>query len=290
MSRIEKRFPPIGEFVTIDGIHLHYQRAGEGPALALIHGASGNLRDWNFGSFDAMARSNDTIAFDRPGFGYSERPLGAEDPAVQAALLKAASENLGQKRPIILGHSYGGVVALSWALLEPDDVAGLMLLAAPSHEWEEALHRRYSVGSHKVFGPILRALTPIITPRSKVESIVEGIFTPQAAPETYMDNMGAELAIRPHTLKANTADVSNVKTYLARMFEEYDRLTMPVEILHGDADVVVNIELQSDRLAKRLPHANYTRLNGMGHMPQHFAQSDILEMLDRLNASVNKGI
>lgn len=287
MSRIEKRFPPIGEFVTVDGVRLHYKRAGQGKALALIHGASGNLRDWEFGCLDATARTNDTIAYDRPGFGYSERPLGADDPAVQAALLKAASAKLGQTKPIVLGHSFGGVVALSWALLGVKDVSALMLLSTPSHEWDAPLHRRYRVGSHKIAGPILRALMPIITPRTKIESVVAKIFEPQPLPDTYMEEMGIELAIRPVTLKANTQDVSNVKSYLAKMVNEYDRLTMPIEILHGDADDIVNIEIQSDRLAKRLPHANYIRLNGLGHMPQHYAQSQVLEMLGRLNANTS---
>ena len=286
MSRLENRFPPVGAFVTVDGVRLHYQRAGNGPALVLIHGASGNLRDWNFGSFDAMQKTNDTIAFDRPGFGYSERPHGADDPAVQAALLKAASAKLGQSRPIITGHSYGGAVALAWALLEPADVAGLMLLSAPSHLWEGALHRRYLVGSHRLFGPIVRAILPLVTPISKIEDVVDGIFTPQKPPENYLESIGVELALRAKTLKANTADISNLRTYLAEMVKEYDRLTLPIEILHGDADVVVNIKLQSDRLAKRLPQANYTRLKGLGHMPQHHAQAEILEMLGRLNATV----
>ncbi len=277
------RYPPTGDFITVDGVRLHYRRAGSGPALVLIHGASGNIRDWDFGAFDAFATTNDTLAIDRPGFGHSERPEGASDPAVQAALLKSASAALGQQRPIVCGHSYGGAVALAWALLAPRDVGGLLLLSAPSHGWKGGVDRRYRMGSHPLFGPLVRRLIPRLATPERIRASIAEVFAPQTIPDGYVENLGAELALRPHTLLANAADITSLKSHLLGMIAHYDTLTMPVALLHGTADTTVYATLQSDRLAARLPHAVYTRIDGLGHMPHHHALPEVLTLLAHLN-------
>ncbi|MEM6308379.1 MAG: alpha/beta fold hydrolase, partial [Pseudomonadota bacterium] len=119
-KRATQLYPPIGQFVEIDGVRLHYTDQGSGQAIVLIHGASGNLRDFAFDLAPELAKSHRVIAFDRPGLGYSERATPAydniwtsqaESPQEQAALLIAATRALGVKQPIVVGHSFGGAVA-----------------------------------------------------------------------------------------------------------------------------------------------------------------------------------
>ena len=286
MRRIEKTFPPVGDFLTVDGMRLHYKSAGTGRPLVLLHGASGNLRDWTFGTFEQMATTNTVIAFDRPGLGYSERPLGAEDPAVQAAILKKATTLLGHQNPIVAGHSYGGAVALAWALLEPADVSALLLLAAASHEWPGETSRLYRAVIHPVIGPFAAQIFPRIASAKRINDAITRIFAPQTAPDGFLDYIGAELAVRPQTVRANAADIAALKPHLVEMEGQYSSLKMPVEILHGTADIVVPIQIHSDRLAKALPHARYQRLAGTGHMPHHSAQGQMIDALHRLNAQL----
>jgi pimeloyl-ACP methyl ester carboxylesterase len=129
-----------GETVTVDGVPIHFVRLGAGPPVVVLHGASGNLRDWTFGPAQAIARSNTVIAVDRPGNGLSGLPdRGGERLDVQAALLRGALEQLGVGRVTLVGHSYGGSVALAWALDAPESLDGLVLLAAPSQVWDGGL-------------------------------------------------------------------------------------------------------------------------------------------------------
>ena len=131
----EREHPPTGRFVTVDGVRLHYIDRGEGPPVVLLHGNVVTAEDFQTsGLLDLLARRHRVIAFDRPGFGYSDRPHGSAWSArAQADLLRDALVILGINRPVVLGHSWGAAVALALALNHPSDgkrarsVVGLLL-------------------------------------------------------------------------------------------------------------------------------------------------------------------
>jgi len=125
--------PPSGQFITVSGKRLHYTMAGEGPPVILLHGASGNFLDWTFGRFDELAKTHKVLAFDRPGLGFSD---AADDPSLssQVALMVEAARQLGMERATVVGHSFGGAVALAWALDAPEtvkDISNLCVQICP---------------------------------------------------------------------------------------------------------------------------------------------------------------
>ena len=119
-TQAEQDFPPTGEFVTTSVGRVHYVQQGSGPHIVLLHGAGGNLREF---TFDLMGRLTDrytVTAFDRPGLGYTDRLPGidpgafsttAEGPREQAQMLREAANMLGIADPVVIGHSFGGIVA-----------------------------------------------------------------------------------------------------------------------------------------------------------------------------------
>ena len=129
--KAEREHPPAGQFVTVDGVRLHYIERGEGPPVVLLHGNVVTAEDFDAsGVFDLVARRHRVIAFDRPGFGYSDRPRGsAWSAGTQAELIRDAFAVLGINRPIVLGHSWGAAVALALGLNHPDAVKALVLLS-----------------------------------------------------------------------------------------------------------------------------------------------------------------
>ena len=129
--RVERQHPPLGRFVDVDGVRLHYLERGEGPPVVLLHGNVVTAEDWVLsGVLDRVAERHRVIAFDRPGYGYSERPQGsAWTAASQAELLLRAFAQLGIERPVVVGHSWGTNVALAIALADPAAVRGLVLLS-----------------------------------------------------------------------------------------------------------------------------------------------------------------
>jgi pimeloyl-ACP methyl ester carboxylesterase len=125
----ERRNPPIGRFIVVDGVRLHYVERGKGRPLVFLHGNGSMIQDFDSsGLLDAAAKTYRVIAFDRPGFGYSDRPRNTIwTPEAQANLIHSAFSKLGVSQPLVLGHSWGTLVAIALALKYPRDIRGLIL-------------------------------------------------------------------------------------------------------------------------------------------------------------------
>lgn len=272
--------PPVGQIITVDGARVHALVRGAGPDLVLIHGASGNLRDFTFALVDRLAQSYRVIAFDRPGFGHSD-PLPAGDYSLdsQALRLRKAAATLGVTRPVVLGQSYGGAVALSWALQDPP--AALVLVAGVSMPWPGKLDPWYRVTSTPLGRATLVPLASAFVPESYVRSAVGRVFAPQMAPEGYLDHLGLDLTLRRQTMTTNVAQINSLRPQVVEMLPKYSGLNVPVELIHGDADTIVPLTVHSAELVKHLPQAQVTVLPGVGHMPHHTNPEAVIEAIDR---------
>lgn len=278
----EAAYPPDGDFVTVEGHRVHYTVTGEGPDLVLIHGASGNLRDMTFGLAERLAAHYRVIAFDRPGLGYTDRiDAGGASIGEQAALLARAAALLGADRPVVMGQSYGGAVALAWAVNHPETLSALVLVAAPSYPWEGGLPRLYKVNAHPVFGPLAIPFLTAWVPQSYVDRAVASVFEPQQELPGYADHIGAPLTLRRHSLRENALQRASLKGELAALSERYDGLDLPIEIVHGTADETVALTIHSQRMAQELPTANLATLEGIGHMPHHARPGAVVEAIHR---------
>lgn len=277
--RVEAEFPPLGRMVTVEGVRVHLVEMGAGPAVALIHGASGNLRDFTFSLAPRLARRFRVIAFDRPGHGYSERPATAgESPVAQARILAAAARAVGVRRALIAGHSFGAAPAVAWALEAPDMAAGLLLVSGATHPWGGALSPLYRLG----VGPAGWAVRALVARR--LAALVDEVFAPNAPPAGYAAHLGAALALRPDTFHWNARDILGLNDHLAALAPRYPRLAQPVEIVHGAADAIIDPADGPARMAAEAPRAMLRILDGVGHMPHHAAEDEIVAALDRLAA------
>lgn len=281
----EAAYPPPGQFVTVDGIRLHAEVRGSGPDLVLIHGASGNTRDFSFALMERLAPHYRVIAFDRPGMGYSDALDGREiSPLVQGDLLRRAALQLGAERPLVLGHSYGGAVALGWALTAPEPPAGLVLVSAATMPWPGGLGAWYAISGSRLGAATVLPLVTAFAPDSVVQSAVSGIFAPDPVPPGYAAYVGAPLTLRRDSLRINAAQVGNLRPHVVEMAQNYPRLALPVELLHGDADTIVPLEIHSRPLAALLPDARLTVLPGTGHMPHHSQPDQVIAAIHRAAA------
>lgn len=281
----EKRWPPIGAFVDTQAGRIHYLDQGQGAPVVLIHGASGNLRDWKFRLFDEVAAKHRAVAFDRPGLGYSDRDV--EDPAnpvTQASVLREATAKLGIERPILVGHSYGGAIAMTWAVEWPDEVAGVVVISGATYPWDGDAGLLYELAATSVAGPLLVEMAGRMVGDGAQKSAVSRIFRPQAPPEGYADYVGSGLALRPETLSANARDLSALNDALTDIAPRYADLPMPIEVLHGDADKTVWLEVHALPLSKDAPDARLTTAEGVGHMLHHARPDLVLAAIDRLAA------
>jgi len=284
-ARALAEYPPEGHFVTVNGARLHVFQTGEGPDIVLIHGASGNMRDFTFDLVDRLSDRYRVTAVDRPGLGHSDR-LDRDGATIfeQADVLVAAVAELGVTRPLVLGHSYGGAVALAWATRHPEATAGLILLSAASNPWDTPLSTYYRVLSHSV-GQLLAV--PVLTawlPDHIVTDTIAQVFEPQPTPEGYAEHLGAALTLQRRALRENALQRAGLLDEITRMVPDYAQIDMPVEILHGDADNTVWLDIHSRPLARQIAGAHLVVLEGVGHAPHHAEPETVTAAIDRAAA------
>ncbi|MEM6373947.1 MAG: alpha/beta hydrolase [Pseudomonadota bacterium] len=287
-----QEFPPTGQLLDVGGVTVHAVQLGQGPDLVLLHGASGSTRDFSFAFADLVKDRYRVTLLDRPGLGWTEQIDPAHTrswstahatPAQQARLLKAATDQLGVKTPIVLGHSFGGIVGYAWAL-EFDDLAGLVSVAGVANPWPGDLGWTYRVNGSAWGGALAVPVLSAFVPQAYVETTLASIFEPQRAPDGYLDYVGAAPSLRRHTMRANARQVNWLRPYVVEMSARYSEITIPVEIVHGDADTIVPLAVHSAKIPGQIDGANLTVLPGVGHMPQHTNPQDVIAAIDRIAA------
>ena len=239
-ARAEASHPPEGEIIDVDGLPVHAKVIGNGPDLVLIHGASGNLRDFTFDFAQRLSDRYRVIMFDRPGMGYTARLPGArgawnprgESPQEQAALLQKAADKLGVESPIVLGHSFGGAVALAWGVQRPKDTAALVLVSAVSEPWPGGLGWIYNLSASGLGGALFVPTVTAFVPDSVVQSSIESIFAPQPAPDGYADHIGTGLTLRRRASRANAQQVHQLRPHVVEMAKLYILPQLGITLLH----------------------------------------------------------
>lgn len=283
----ERNAPPIGAFIDIDGERLHVVDVGprdsEKAPVIIIHGASVNLRDVKMSLGDRLAEDRRVIMIDRPGRGYSTRPDDGWRLAVQAQYIKAAADALGVEDPIIVGQSFGGAVALSYALQYQDEMSGLVLLAAVSHEWPDDIAWYNSASQIPLLGHMLRRFVIPVYGALAAEGGIEESFSPDEAPENYYERSGLALLFRAKDFKSNAADIAHLKAEIIAQQKHYGSLTMPVAIVTGTEDTTVNPDLHSKALAAQVEGASLTLLPDTGHALHHSQTDAILAVIDGIS-------
>ncbi|MEI4487336.1 alpha/beta hydrolase [Frigidibacter sp. MR17.14] len=279
-ARIEARNPPQGQFLEVAGTRIHAEVRGHGPDVVLLHGASGSARDMD----DLARRLQDryrVISFDRPGLGYSgDLGTAGLSPLVQADYLRAAAAQLGVREPIVLGHSYGGAVAMAWALIEPK-TRGVVVVSGAVLPWEGGYDGVYGLAASPLAEATLQPLAAAFMPDWLLDHIIGTLFAPQPLPPDYAADTGAELALRPGPMRTNLRQLTHLKAYLWRMGPHYRELTLPIEIVQGSADRTIAPRVHAIPMTA-LPNVHLTLLPGVGHMAHHAAPEAVIAAIDRV--------
>ncbi len=290
---IERAHPPRGRLIEIGGLRQHVlelgKRAGtrDAPPIVLLHGAGCNLEDMRLALGERLASNHRIILLDRPGLGWSER-TGREgsSPAYQAAVLRNLLDRLEVKRAVLVGHSWGGTLALTFALDYPQRVAGLVVIAPPTHPWlgqKTLLNSGFAI---PVAGWLFAHTLTLPFGAVLIGPGFRGAFLPQSLPPGYMKRSAARLLLRPATLLANAADIAGLKAFLKRQAERSGALAVPTIIITGDRDTVVSAKHHAMRLAAALPQAKLEVLPGFGHLLHHAAANRIIAAVNELMARV----
>jgi pimeloyl-ACP methyl ester carboxylesterase len=272
--KAEREYPPSGQFVTVNGVRLHYIERGEGPPVVLLHGNVVTAEDFISSEvLDLIAKRHRVIAFDRPGFGYSDRPHGsAWSAGTQADLIRDAFAHLGINRPIVLGHSWGAAVALALGLNHPEAVRGLVLLSGYYYPTLRADVLFSALTAIPILGDLLRySVSPFIG-KLMLPLLLKGMFAPLPVPARFTKSFPRDMPVRPGQIRAQSQDGVAMIPVALSMRHRYKELSMPVVIMAGAKDRVVK-DSQAVRLHEELPNSILRLIPGVGHMV-HYAVPD----------------
>lgn len=285
---IARRYPPTGQFISVDGCRLHYREAKpEGEprgTIVLLHGASSNLVESMLGLGWHLAQRYRVIAFDRPGHGWSERrpDLREAEPARQAALIAEALRKLDVRNAVIVGHSWSGTIVPHFALDHRDVTGAILVLAGITTPWPGG-----SIGWFKrlidswLGWVMLRSLalpiTLVLRPWMKRKT-----FYPQPAPPGIVRKGFIPLAFRPRAYEANMQDFAVMYDGVRALSPRYGDIRMPVVVVAGDRDEIVWTDLHSQAFVHAVPGARLILMPGIGHMPQYADGSTVLAAIEEL--------
>ena len=284
-KRTERKNPPRGRFVETRGARLHVVERGQGEALVLLHGNGVTVEDLEASGLLALATTRyRVVAIDRPGFGHSTRSSGSVwTDEEQAKAIAEALTAIGVPRAIVFGHSWGCTVAMALALNHPERVSALVLASGyyyPSARTDAAASAMQSI---PVLGHVIRhAISPWLA-RATWPLLVRKLFSPAPAPSKF-DAFPKDMAFRPSQLGASAADAALMVPDAALQSRRYGELKMPVVVIAGEGDRVVDFDDQSARLHANLPQSTLHRVLGAGHMIHYSATDEVMAAIDEAAA------
>ncbi|MTV39425.1 alpha/beta fold hydrolase [Duganella radicis] len=282
-ARTERQHPPRGRFVDVDGLRLHYIEQGDGPVLVLLHGNMVTAEDFRCsGLIERLAQSYRVIAIDRPGFGYSDRPRDVSwTPDAQAELLHQALRQLGAGEYLLLAHSWGTLVALAMALQQPARVQGLLLLSGYYYPGPRLDVPVAAMPAIPLLGDLMRYTVSPLIGRLIWPLTAKGMFSPSAVPQSFRREP-PWMQLRPSQVRATASEAALMIPGAATLEGRYGELRLPVTIMAGEEDRVIDPHSHSERLQKTLPDSELVLLPDMGHMLPHLAQEEIVDAINEV--------
>jgi pimeloyl-ACP methyl ester carboxylesterase len=286
--QIAHRYPNVGELIDVGGLRLnsvHVRRplTADLPALLFIHGASGNLRDPMMAFRTPLEGRAEMLFVDRPGHGYSERGDDSNlTPDGQADAIARLLDKRGIAKVIVVGHSFGGATAASFALRHRDRVLGLVFLSPATHPWPGGIDWYYDVANLPYIGPLFCNTITLPAGLLRVRSGVGTVFQPNRVPTGYLEHAAISLVLRPENFCSNARDVSNLLLYVQRTQPRYREITAPTVIITGDSDEIVFEELHSLGLNRDIPGSELIWVKGLGHKPDYVATDLVIAAIEKV--------
>lgn len=258
---------PPGEFIEVAGERIHYRSLGHGPALVFVHGMGGQSHNFDYLPLEELAKRWRLVLLDRPGSGHSPRRDDRHAAlAAQAGMVAAFIRAMHfEQPPLLVGHSLGGTIALGVALHDPGCVAGLALVAPLTHLTTvvpapfEVLAIR-SPALRRLFAHTLAVPLSIVG----VRRVLNACFGPDAPPRDFAVRGGGLLGLRPEAFYAASTDLNALEHDLKAQQQRYGEIRLPLAILYGENDRVLDWRAQGEALHAKVPQSDLRVIPG-GH-------------------------
>jgi len=274
--------------VVVAGMTLSYVSAGSGRPVVLIHGNPGSSEDYTLAVVERLSQSYHVLAFDRPGHGYSERHDSVQTTVeVQARILRDALQKLAIDQPVLVGHSWGGSLVLAAAVAYGKEFSGIVLLAPAAYpsvrvEWWSLVPYFPLLGKF-----VVKTLTPLLG-RAIVRRGLTQAYDPQDVQPDYVEKSAA-MWMRLDRLMAGASDERTLPASLKDLSQRYTGIEMPVVIVTGSADRVLDPKDHAYPLQQTIKDAKLIVLRNTGHQLPQTQPDAVISAIDLVWAAASKG-
>jgi pimeloyl-ACP methyl ester carboxylesterase len=269
--------PDDSRFITIpfegtDGLDIHYfergsDAGGTRPTFVLLHGSMFNAFTWDQ-TLDFFAERGRVIAYDQIPYGLSEKLIAGDwdtgNPyAASAAVdhLFSLLDELGVGRAVLVGNSYGAVIAVQAALAQPERVEELVLVDAAVYVEEEMPAWLMNLPQVRRLGPVLARQL------GQNEGFLRQTYSD---PDRISDDRLAATSIHTRVADWDLALWEYLRVWsvdLSALAGRFGEIEQPALIVSGDSDTIVPVA-DSQRLDEALPNSELVILPQCGHVPQ----------------------
>jgi pimeloyl-ACP methyl ester carboxylesterase len=273
---------PLGEYEEIE-LHGHtvgFQAAGEGPLIVLLHGITSTAEAWR-DVMPRLAENYTVVAPDLIGHGRSAKPKGDYSLGAYAAGVRDLLAVLGFERATVVGHSFGGGIAMQFSYLFPEYVERMALIASGGLGKEvHALLRAAALpGSEWVLPLMAREWS--VKAGDAVRSVAAKVGI-EAGPDIAEFARGYASLAEEGASEAFIHTMRSVIDHDGQRVSALDRLyladQLPTLFIWGDADPIIPVE--HGRNAHRIvEHSRYVEIEGSGHWPMLDAPDRIVQEL-----------
>jgi pimeloyl-ACP methyl ester carboxylesterase len=270
---------PDSHFVEINGINVHYKRMGQRqPVFILLHGFGASLFSWH-AVMEPLSHYGTVIAYDRPAFGLTERPLkwagqNPYGPESNVALLLGLMDHLGVQKAILVGNSAGGTLSMQFALQYPQRVQALILVDPAVYEngapeWVQLLGKT----------PQMQHLGPLFVrsiQKSGLKLIRTAWHDPSRITQATLDGYTLPLKVQGWDQALWNLTMASHDTGLLQYLQDFK---MPILVITGEDDRIVPTA-DSIKLAGVLPEAKLVIIPDSGHVPHEEQPAAFLQVLE----------
>lgn len=270
--KAEEMVPPDGKCEDVPGARIHYvelipedHEGRDLPTIVMVHGLMGQLRNFSHSLAGRLAADHRVILVDRPGWGHSAVEGPRPGISEQAAMIAALIEQLGLEKPLLVGHSMGGAVSLALGLERPELVKGLALIAPLSQVVDQVPRVFAGLVAPAPLRPLVAWLVAVPVGVRRAQQTAAAVFAPDPVPADFATTGGGALALRPKSYLAGSFEIERVPADMARLVARYGEMRLPVAILYGRQDAVLDPEINGSRTAAQIQGATLEMIDG-GHM------------------------
>ncbi len=280
----EASYPATGRFTRAGGYSLHYIEAGSGSPVIYVHGSQGSTIDLTLSpTFAALTAEFHVITYDRPGFGHTRRD-DREHLTIreQAAILQQFIEKRAlTEKPIIVGHSLGGSIALQHAADFPGAARGYVVLSTVAYGWGGGATLLETLATVPVVGELfVQSLILPLGPGVARRSLAEA-FNPIETPDDFA-RITTAFALRPSQYRATAMDMPSLSTALDALSPRYPTITAPLTIIHGGMDTICPATYHATRLHAAVPGSVLVLLPEAPHELQFTSAATIRDAVRHL--------